>query len=151
MVKIEPYQGVFAYFVATAISTILMNAVFIQLFIYTPLRLLFFKKDDRKSIGITFVISYLVFPFIARSLYGMITPIQEFFYTMFLPFVSADMPGEITINYWYFVPGVLLILLNIFFTFKMRWERIAETILVAIALIVYYASFVFLNYLETIS
>ena len=146
----EPNLGVLIYMLALGVTSLLLNAVYIQLLVYTPLRGFLLRGDKKQMIGFAFVISYIVVPGILMFTSSFIPPFQSTFYNMLIPFMTSGPEATIEFNVLYFIPGIFLLLLNTFITFKNRKEKIIEAVLVITAFGVYTGGYFMLTYMQTL-
>ena len=146
----DPNLGVVIYLLAIGVTSMLLNAVLIQLLVYTPLRGILLRGDKKEMIGFAFVISYIIVPAILMFTTSFIPPFQSIFFNMLVPFLTEDPDAKMEFNVLYFIPGILLLLLNTFITFKNRKEKIIEAVLVITAFGVYLGGYFTLTYMQTL-
>ena len=146
----DPNLGVVIYLLAIGVTSMLLNAVLIQLLVYTPLRGILLRGDKKEMIGFAFVISYIIVPAILMFTTSFIPPFQSIFFNMLVPFLTEDPDAKMEFNVLYFIPGIFLLLLNTFITFKNRKEKIIEAVLVITAFGVYLGGYFTLTYMQTL-
>ncbi|HJE18927.1 MAG TPA: hypothetical protein K8V35_01050 [Aliicoccus persicus] len=146
----DPNLGVVIYLLAIGVTSMLLNAVLIQLLVYTPLRGILLRGDKKEMIGFSFIISYIIVPAILMFTSSFIPPFQSLFFNMLVPFLTEGPEAKIAFNVLYFIPGIFLILLNTFIAFKNHKEKIIEAILVLIAFGVYTGGYFMLTYMQTL-
>lgn len=146
----DPNLGVLIYLLAIGVTSMLLNAVLIQLLVYTPLRGILLRGDKKEMIGFAFVISYIIVPAILMFTTSFIPPFQSIFFNMLVPFLTEDPDAKMEFNVLYFIPGIFLLLLNTFITFKNRKEKIIEAVLVITAFGVYLGGYFTLTYMQTL-
>lgn len=146
----DPNLGVAIYLLALGVTSMLLNAVLIQLLVYTPLRGVLLRGDKKEMIGFSFIISYIIVPAILMFTSSFIPPFQSIFFNMLVPFLTEEPDAKMEFNVLYFIPGIFLLLLNTFITFKNRKEKIIEAVLVITAFGVYLGGYLALTYMQAL-
>lgn len=79
--------------------------------------------------------------------YNWIPSFREMYQNLMLPFTSGDV-NIVAFSFWYLVPGIIIIFLNLFLPVNSRKEKIAEFLIVILASLTYYESYWLLDLIE---